>query len=192
MTSYPNCSGANNGTAALIENNDKELIGIVTDYDLKSKMLAQSLELSTPVKVLMHTPIYRISDQALVYEALMVMENKETYLLAVENQNGKITQVIDYKSLVPFQHYGHLVLSNEIRFAKSTEDVIKYCAKAPYHAKTLFASSVRSSYVTDMLSSVCDSATVRLIELAIEELVLHLRSLRSLGWAAREGRKQPY
>ena len=75
--------------------------------------------LSAPIHTIMSAPLTKIPDHALIYEALMRMEEKGVRHLAVEDQNGQIVSVIDSKSLIQFQRYGPIVLSREISRAEN-------------------------------------------------------------------------
>ena len=90
--------------------------------------------------------------------------------LAVEDRDGQIVSVIDSKSLVQFQRYGPIVLAREICRAATADEVARSCARTAPLVKTLLDSSARPRHVTNMLASICDAATERLIQLAIDDL----------------------
>jgi CBS domain-containing protein len=98
------------------------------------------------------------------------MEEKGVSHLAVSDQSGEIVSVIDNKSLVQFQSYGPVVLSREISAAESSQELAECCSRIPGMAKTLIDNSARTRHVTNMLASICDATTERLIQLAIDEL----------------------
>ena len=157
-------------TAALVSSGVDTVIGIITDHDLRERALAENIDHNAPIHTIMSSPITKISDQALLYEALMKMEEKGVRHLAVEDANGQIVSVIDSKSLIQFQRYGPIVLAREISRSKTTEDVARYCDRRSLLAKTLLDSSARPRPVTNMLTSICDAATEKLINLAMEKL----------------------
>src|SRR5690606_27304809 len=101
---------------------------------------------------------------------LMRMEEKGVRHLAVEDRDGQIVSVIDSKSLIQFQRYGPIVLSREISRAANVEEVARCSERTPPLVKTLMDSSARPRHVTNMLASICDATTERLVQLAIEEL----------------------
>jgi len=157
-------------TAALVASETAAIIGIVTDNDMRARVLAENLELSTPIHRIMSAPLKKISEHALIYEALMRMEENGVRHLAVEDHNGQIVSVIDNKSLIQFQRYGPIVLSREIARAKTPDDVAQCCERTPLLVRTLMDSSARPRHVTNMLASICDAATERLIQLAVDDL----------------------
>jgi CBS domain-containing protein len=118
----------------------------------------------------MSSPVIKISENALIYEALLLMEENEVQHLAVEDAAGKIVNVVDKASLIHFQSYGTVVLAREISNASSPHEVAQHIKRIPLLAATLLKSSSRPVHVTRMLTSICDAATERLILLAMDEL----------------------
>jgi CBS domain-containing protein len=100
----------------------------------------------------------------------MRMEEKGVRHLAVEDQGGRIVSLIDSKSLVQFPRYGPMVLAREIARADTPDGVAQYCARTSPLVKSLLDSSARPRHVTNMLASICDAATERLIQLAVADL----------------------
>ncbi|MCC7208809.1 MAG: cache domain-containing protein [Anaerolineae bacterium] len=157
-------------TAALIASEAGAVIGIVTDHDLRARVLAAHVDLSAPVHTIMSAPLMKIPEHALIYEALLRMEEKGVHHLAVEDQNSQIVAVVDSKALIQFQRYGPIVLSREIMRAASPDDVVRSCERTAPLVNTLLNNSARPRPVTNMVASICDAATVRLIQLAIDDL----------------------
>jgi PAS domain S-box-containing protein len=159
-------------TAALVASGSGAVIGIVTDHDLRARALAEGRTPDDPVHTVMSAPLLRIPEGALVYEALMRMEEHGVRHLAVEDANGAIVSVIDNKALVQFPRYGPIVLLREIARAGTQDEVARCCGRAIPLAGSLMDSSTRPRHITSMLTSICDAATQRLIELSVEEMGL--------------------
>jgi CBS domain-containing protein len=160
---------ARNVTAALVSSENGAVIGIVTDHDLRARVLAENIPPSAPIHTIMSAPLTKIPEHALIYEALMRMEEKGVRHLAVEDRDGQIVSVIDNKSLIQFQRYGRLCF--RVRFpALPHPQKLRAAERTPPLVKVLMDSSARPRHVTNMLASICDAATERLVQLAIEEL----------------------
>lgn len=158
-----------NVTGALVSAGDT-VLGIVTDYDLRTRVLARGTPLTAPIHTIMSAPLRKIPEDALIYEALVRMEEQGVRHLAVEDRDGKIVSVIDNKSLIQFQRYGAIVLTREISRAASPAQVAQQAGRAPVLAKALLDSSARPRPVTTLLASICDATTERLVQLALEQL----------------------
>jgi len=159
-----------NVTAALVASENSSIIGIVTDHDLRARVLAENIPFSAAIQTIMSAPLTKISEHALIYEALMRMEEKGVRHLAVQDRDGQIVSVIDNKALIQFQRYGPIVLAREISRSATPEEVAQHAGRTSPLVKTLLDSSARPRHVTNMLASICDSATERLVQLAIDEL----------------------
>ncbi len=160
-----------NRTAALVSmGSPGTVVGIITDHDLRARVLAGSVALDKPIHTIMSAPLIKISETASIYEALMQMEENGVRHLAVQDLSGQIVNVIDNKALVQFQRYGPVVLAREISHAPDSAEVARFVERTPLLAKALIDSSARPRYVTRMLTTICDAATARLIQLAIEDL----------------------
>ena len=157
-------------TASLVSSGDGTIVGIITDHDLRERVLAQKGQINIPIHTIMSAPLTIISEQASIYEALLKMEEHGVRHLAVEDRNGKVVSVIDNKSLVQFQRYGPIVINREIARAASAQEVSQSTEKTPALVKTLIESSSRPRHVTNLLASICDAVTVRLVEMAVEEM----------------------
>jgi CBS domain-containing protein len=157
-------------TAALVCSGDATIIGIVTDHDLRERVLAEKSQLSAPIHSIMSAPLTKIPEHGLIYEALLKMEERGVRHLAVEDRDGNIVSVIDNKSLVQFQRYGPIVINREIARAGSVDEVTRCTERTPALVKTFIESSTRPRHVTNLLASICDAVTIRLVELALEEM----------------------
>lgn len=161
---------ARNVTSALVASEMTTIIGIVTDHDLRARALAENIPLSAPIHTIMSAPLAKISESALIYEALLRMEERGVRHLAVEDRDGQVVSVIESKALVQFQRYGPIVLAREISRAATADEVAHCAERTPPLVKALLDSSARPRHVTNMLASICDAATERLVQLAIAEL----------------------
>ncbi|MCB0117330.1 MAG: cache domain-containing protein, partial [Caldilineaceae bacterium] len=161
---------ARNVTAALVMSQGTTAIGIVTDHDLRARVLAKDVSRHTPIHTIMSAPLAKISENALIYEALLRMEERGVRHLAVEDRDGQIVSVVEAKALVQFQRYGPIVLSREISRAADLDEIVHSTERTSPLVKALMDSSARPRHVTNMLASICDAATERLVQLAIEEL----------------------
>ena len=157
-------------TAALIASASSAIIGIVTDRDLRSRVLSEQRPLDAPIHAIMSAPVTRIGENALIYEALMRMEERNVQHLAIEDQNSHIVSVIDHKSLIQFKNYGPIVLTREIARAATAQEAIRHCQRIPPLVKTLLDTSARPQPVLHMLATTCDALTERLIQFALEAM----------------------
>lgn len=154
----------------IVSNSEAVVLGIVTDQDLRRRVLAVGASPETPVHSVMSAPLTKIADQALVYEALMRMEERRVHHLVVEGARGQAWRVLDHSALVQFQSYGPIVLAREIARAATPAEVARCCARLRPLVKTLMDISAKPRQVTTLLAASSDAAAERLIQLALADL----------------------
>ena len=157
-------------TAAMVALESGAIVGIVTDRDLRARAMAEHHDPAEPVHAVMSAPVVRIAGSAPVYEALMRMEEHGVHHLAVEDPGGRIVGVVDAGELIGFSRYGPIVLQRQVASAASPDAVARACERAVPLAGGLIDGNARPRPVVSLLTSVLDAATVRLIELATDEL----------------------
>ncbi len=157
-------------SAALVASPSGGVIGIVTDHDIRARVVAQRGSLDAPVEAIMTAPLVRISETVPVYEALWRMEDSDVGHLAVEDAAGGIVGVVDRDALIRAPRYAPLVLLRDIARADSVEAVAQRCGRALPVAAGLIESSARPRHVNSTLTSILDAASTRLIRLGLAEL----------------------
>jgi CBS domain-containing protein len=98
------------------------------------------------------------------------MERKGVQHLAVTDDVGQVVGVIRNQELLQFRSYGPIVFTREVQQSRTPDDVAKCCRRVPALVKALLDSGAHPHHVTKLITSVCDAATTRLIELSEAEL----------------------
>lgn len=159
-----------NASAILIQSESGAVIGMVTDHDLRARVLSSRMDLNTPVWRIMSAPLVTIKEDALIYEALMLMEDQGMQYLAVEDKSGQVVGIIRSKELVQFHRYGSIILTREITQAETAQEIATHHERIPTLVRALVDSGGKPRNITYMLSTLCDATTERLIQLATREL----------------------
>ncbi len=158
-------------TSIVVQTDAGQAVGFLTDHDYRKQLAgSRGVDPRIPVRTLMSEPLITISGHAMIYEALMLMEEKKVQHLAVEDGSGHIGRVVRSKDLLQFHRYGPEVLPREIARAVTVEQVERCCRRLPALVKALIEAGARPRTVAYMNSAVCDASTSRFIELAVEEL----------------------
>lgn len=158
-------------TAVVVKNDAGEGAGFLTDRDFRKKLAGKpEADLQVPVRTVMSQPLVTISEHAMIYEALMLMEEKKVQHLVVHDGGGQIKSVVRAKNLLQFHRYGPEVLPREIARATSVEQVLQCCRRLTALVRALIDAGARPRTVAYMTTAVCDAATIRFIEFAVEEI----------------------
>lgn len=156
--------------AVVIQSETGNAVGIVTDADIRERVIAAGLDPREHVYRIMSSPLITVPERAQIYEALMLMEQKGVQHLAVVDEAGGVVGIVRNQETLQFRSYGPVVLAREVQQAATPEEVAAGCRRVPGLAKALLDSGAHPQNVTRMISSVCDAATLRLIALAEDSL----------------------
>ena len=160
------------GRNAIIVTKDtnQQPVGIITDCDLRNRVVARGIDLGSPVFEIMSSPLVRIHDEALLYEAVLQIKEKDISHLAVEDKAGRIIGIFSNEDLLEVQRNSISYLVKEVGAAETVESLKKIHNKIPVLVKILLESGSRVQNITYLISTVTDAITHRLVEFAIEEM----------------------
>ena len=147
-----------------------EVIGIVTDQDMRERVIASQKRGSEPIFEIMSAPVKSVPEKALVFEAALVMQQNDLSHLAVRNMGGQVVGMVRGKDLMRFEHYSPVVLSLQIRKAQSLEEIAECYRKVPVLISTMIDSGANSRSVTRTVTTISDAIVERLVELAVSEM----------------------
>ncbi|MBL0713151.1 MAG: cyclic nucleotide-binding/CBS domain-containing protein, partial [Desulfosarcina sp.] len=157
-------------SSILVQNKTGQYIGIVTDADLRNRIIAQGLDIHTPVAAIMSTPLADISGQLSVFEAMMAMMQQNLKHLAVKDGSGQIIGTVSSRDLLAAQGQSPLFIVREIKSAISRKELHQKQRQLPGLVHSLINSGARAENVTRLISTIADAILNRLIEMAIESL----------------------
>ena len=157
-------------SAILVKTPSGEPVGIVTDRDLRDRVLAVGRDAAQPVALIMSAPLVRIPDRALLFEAARVMQERGLQHLVVTDARGGTLGVLSGTEILHAQRHAVGLLLGEIEQAQSPDELKDCNAKLPLLVKSMLDAGTRVEHVTRIMSSVSDGITVRLIALAEAEL----------------------
>jgi PAS domain S-box-containing protein len=147
---------------------DNEIIGVINDSDLKKRVIAENISTQKTVMQIMTSPVISISENSLLYEAILLFKSKNISHLAIKNENGVIKGAISYEDVAGMQQNSMSYLIKEIEVAEDLEHLQKIYKRVPVLVNALLESGDKTQNITRIISSVSDAITGRIITLAIE------------------------
>jgi CBS domain-containing protein len=147
-----------------------EALGVVTDGDLRERLLAPGVSPGTRVRDIMSAPIVSVTGSAPLSEALRVMGEKDIGHLAVRGPAGEVVGILRGKDLVQVHRQALSVMESDIEAASSPAEVGACRANLPGAVRLMAAGGARPSRLAHVLSSVADAAVAKLVQLAAAEL----------------------
>ena len=155
--------------SSLIVVNDGELCGILTDRDLRNRVLAKGLTGTLLVEQAMTEHPTTIKPGALIFEAMLTMSENNIHHLPVVKDNKPVA-IITSTDLIRSQSSQPLLLIGQIDRQNNLESLIQVSQKIPDLLFNLISSDAKAMEIGRVLTSVTDSLTRRLIALRQQQL----------------------
>ncbi len=157
-------------SAALIKTDADEFVGIITDHDLRRRVVSENYNVERPIFEVMSSPLITIPSTSLVFEAFLMMNETATRHLAVNNQENKIIGIISSEELIAVQKNSTIYLLREIENAATVENLIAAHDKVPMLVKVFIDSGEKSKLISHLIISIFEAITNKLISFAIDDL----------------------
>ncbi|MFH2143526.1 MAG: DUF294 nucleotidyltransferase-like domain-containing protein [Bacteroidota bacterium] len=156
--------------AILITDDSDNQLGIVTDHDMRERVLSRNLSYDEPIFKIMSSPVLYISDRSLLFEALTEMNEKQISNLAIKNTEGKIISIINYNELSNVQQYSPAFHIKLLKNCEDIEEIKKLQLRVPQMIKSIIETGGDSSNITRLLTTISDIITEKLLDIGIEKI----------------------
>lgn len=162
--------------------------GIVTDSDLREKVVARGKSVSDTVKSVMSLPLIRVNNRDYCFEALLKMTKYGVHHLLVI-KDGKLRGVLSNHDLMMLQGTSPLSLIKDIESEHSIEGLIATSHKINGIVGLLLREGAKAGNITSIVSEIHDRLVKRVLELAEKQFG---RPPVAYCWVAlgSEGRKE--
>ena len=156
--------------AVLVHPGDKsEYVGIVTDNDISKRVVAEHLEMDTEVASIMSAPLIWIHEDALMFEALLLILEKNIDHIVVKNMEGQVTRIIGTKQFIRHQKYPLALLLRDINSAGSIKQLFRLKERLPLIVQASYSSSPDSQNITRIISAIAEAVTKKCLAFAVDE-----------------------
>ncbi len=155
-------------SSLLVEDAEK-LVGIITDRDLRSRVLAQNLPASTCVSQIMTRQPHTIDKNAYLFEAVQLMSRFNIHHLPV-TEHGLSFSMITATDIIRSQQDHPVYLIGEIHRQQSLDGLEQCSLHIHELVQTLGKQQVPANEAGHIITTITDALTQRLIQLAINKL----------------------
>ena len=149
--------------------NREDIVGVITDRDLRNKVLAQGRDYNEPVKTIMSSPVATVLSQSICFDALLQMMSCSIHHLAVE-QKGKIIGVVTSHDIMLLQGNSPYSLFKEIGKQRNIMGLYPLSQKIPDMIRNLIKEGAKAGNIARMISILNDHILERLLTLLEEEM----------------------
>ena len=156
-------------------------LGIVTDVDLRDKVVVGGVSRDAPVTTIMTTPVHTVGAEVLAQEASIAMMTAGVNHMPVLDADGTVVGILSASSLMTLDTRSPFALRRSLQQARSEDELVQAAADVPKLFVDLLDANLEAPALTRVLTVLSDAMTARLLELAFER---HGESPVAYAWLA--------
>ncbi|OOF11301.1 MULTISPECIES: DUF294 nucleotidyltransferase-like domain-containing protein [Salinivibrio] len=145
------------------------VLGIITDRDLRNRVLAEGLPYETPVQEIMSPQLITLDHNAYIFEAMLTMLRSNLHHVPVL-QHGKPLGVVALSDIARYESQNSLFLVASIFRQQSVDDLVVLAKQVKDCFVRMVNEDANSHMIGSAMSVIGRSFKQRLLELAEEEL----------------------
>ncbi len=146
-----------------------ELLGIVTDRDVRARYAAAGLDPSTPVGEIMTANPETILGTDTLFSSMLLMTQRGYHHLPVV-EDGKLVGIVTTSDLILARQDDPVYLVQHVSRSDCVDALVELVKGMPNLMVQWVSSGMRAQQVSRILTAISDAVTVRLIQLAEAEL----------------------
>lgn len=143
--------------------------GIITDRDLRNRVLAAGVSDTTPVAAVMSMPALTLPADSLVFEGLLTMLECDIHQMPI-TENDQVVAVVTRTDIMRRRSYSPLFLPRQLKRAQSLSQLRLYSEQIFETVGNLLYAGARTSDIGRVVSVAHDALLVRLLRDAEEAL----------------------
>jgi CBS domain-containing protein len=143
--------------------------GIITDRDLRSRVIANGMSSDTPVSAIMTTPLKCLSVEEPLYGVLLFMLEENVHHVPL-TRDGQIVGVVTDTDLLRHEGKSPLYLLKRVQKIESKADASAYANEITALAEAALVGGLNVGQIGRVIASLNDALTNRLLRVAEHEL----------------------
>lgn len=155
--------------SVLVTGSDGSPLGLVTDTDLRKRVVAAGKDLSRPVQQVMSHPLLTISPKAFAFEAMLEMTRHGVHHLTV-TKGGRVVGMISDHDIKVLTGTSPVGLAREIDKVASADELGRLTGRIRQMLDMLNRLCSSLEYMSALLSEFYDRLTVRLLQMVEVEM----------------------
>lgn len=143
-------------------------VGIITDKDLRRKVVASARNVDEPVKNIMSYPIIKIDAKDFCFEAVVRMLKYNIHHLLVI-KNGKINGIITNHDIMMLQGFSPVTIVRDLEIQQSVEGLMNASKQVNAVVGNLISQGAKASNITRIITEINDRIVRKIIQFAERE-----------------------
>ncbi len=157
-------------SSIFVNNSEGDYTGVVTDTDLRSKVIAEAHDISGPIADIMSSPLHSVQIDAMVSEVLLEMMDTNLKHLAVRDRRGKVVGIVTNRDLLIAQEQSPFFLIRELAAVSGMDEIVHLQKRTPRLIQNMLNSGAKARTITRLISSISDAILEKLVGFALDEL----------------------
>jgi len=157
-------------SSIFIKNPKGEYTGVVTDTDLRSKVIAKGRDITAPIATIMSSPLHSVQMDAMVSEALLEMMDTNLKHLAVRDRQSNVVGILTNRDLLTAQEQSPFFVIRELASTSSMDEIVHLQKRTPRLIQNMINSGAKARTITRLISSISDAILDKLVGFALDEL----------------------
>jgi CBS domain-containing protein len=155
--------------SAMLVGGDEGLVGIVTDRDIRKRVVAAGLPGEHPVTEIMSTEPISLDGDAHAYEAALVMMQHNIHHLPITS-DGKLVGMVSRSDFMRLETEHPLYLVSDIAKQETTAGLVESCGRVPALITGQIESDASGEQLGKFITTITDAVTRQLIRIAEADL----------------------
>ncbi len=144
-------------------------VGLLTDNDLRKKVVSQNYPVHYPVKDIASRPLITLPAQAQVFEATLQMMKNGIKHLVITDDWDNIQGIATEQDLLLAQGKSPVYLMREIQLAESVQELKARHKQLPGMIKSLLDSGAKAAHLNRIITEISDAILKKIIGFALQE-----------------------
>lgn len=155
--------------SALLVTDDLRLAGILTDRDLRSKVVAEARPLTDPVSSIMTAGPVTTTPEVLAFEVLVDMTQRGFHHVPVV-ENGRLLGLVTSGDLLRLEQSNPAFLVGHIATQTTVEGLVAASRRVPGIVEHLVTQDATTDDISRVITAIVDGITRKLVQFAEDEL----------------------
>ncbi|MCF8029399.1 MAG: DUF294 nucleotidyltransferase-like domain-containing protein [Desulfohalobiaceae bacterium] len=156
-------------SAIVILDEENRYKGLLTDHDLREKVIARGLSPETAVKEIASSPLITLPSNSRVFEAILLMMQHDIKHLAVTEDSSKLLGIATEEDLLLTQGRSPVFLMHELQHSQSIQEIAARYSQLPGLIRSLLDSGAKAEHLNRIITAISDAILNRVMEFALAE-----------------------
>lgn len=159
-----------NTSILVVRSDDGMPLGVITDTDVRTRIIPNISNLDRPVSTFMSSPVIFLPGSATLSEALILMQNRGIHHLVVEGIPGEITGYIGTDELLESRMSTSQILLQAVKDATTLEELQNIYRRIPFFSTSSVDRNVNPEFILRTIAKLADYISSKLAEMIFLEI----------------------